>query len=73
LAQKIDSFYRDAEAYEIKKMRGEDVPFDEERIISGNYAELWLDETGNRYMALKGELYETYCEVMNMIETKFIL
>ena len=70
LRQKLESFYRASEAFEQKKAGGSEYSFDDERILSNKYAELWLNETAGRFMSVKKELFNTLEAVREKIESK---
>ena len=70
LAKKIDAFYSASEAYELRRLNGEEIHFDEERVLSNQYTDIWLDENGNAYMAAKNKLTKTLGRVFEIIGTK---
>ena len=69
LKSAVDSFYKASEAHEIKRMNGGTIPFDDERIMSNKYTELWLNETGHKFMAAKKELKAALVRIYGIIET----
>jgi len=69
LLKKIGEFYSASEAYEARRLNGEEIHFDEERILSNQYTEIWLDENGRAYMAAKNKLTVTLGKIFEIIGT----
>ena len=70
LRQKVESFYKKSEMFELKRIQGEETDFDEERVLSNQYTEIWLNETGNMYMAARNDIYKALARIYEIIENK---
>ena len=68
MMNKIETFYKASESLELRRARGEHISFDEERLLSNQYTEIWLNETGRDYMNTKNGLLKTLDDVFKMIE-----
>ena len=67
LSLKITEFEKAAEAFEAKR-GGEGVSFDEERIISNMYTDIWLNGDGRAYFTSLSELYKALGEIYDILE-----
>jgi len=65
----LERFYKESLDFELKRLAGE-ADFEEEKRISGQYADIWLTEDGRRFMETKNILYKTLRTVFEMIEEK---
>jgi len=70
LKQKIEAFYDASDAYEAGRLRGDEIHFDVERVLSGQYADIWLNEDGHAYMKARNALYDTLDRVYKIIGEK---
>ena len=72
LKTKLAEFEKASELFENKRLQGE-ISFDEERVISSMYTELWLSEDGRAYLESKNELYKILGDIFEIIENQCAL
>jgi len=68
----LERFYKESLDFELKRLAG-DADFEEEKRISGQYADIWLTEDGRRFMETKNTLYKTLRQIFETIEEKCAL
>jgi len=69
----LERFYKESLDFELKRLGGGEPDFEEERRISGQYADIWLSEDGRRFMEIKNALYRTLRTIYETIEEKCAL
>ena len=73
LKDKLAEFEKASDIYETKRMQDDYISFDEERIISNMYTELWLSDDARAYLEAQRKLYETLRQVLEIIEKNCLL
>lgn len=69
LKNKITEFKKMSVALETKRLQGQEISFDEEKLIGLMYAEINFNEYGHRYLEIEDDLYDILNKVYEIIDS----
>lgn len=70
---KLDAFNAASYKLEMKRFKGEEITFDEEKLVSAYYSDVYMNEDGRIFLETERSLYNTIQVIYGMIADRIII